>query len=203
MNSDPSNDGESRDALHWLDGLAGRPGAGDAHAEGAQLRESLSATAPLDMPAWSDIERLAGVAPQAHVVETDRVGTNGKSAANQASWKPWSAAAAVLVVATAAITSLWTDPVESPAPVMRGGTSSATNVGPVWKVARPQEAAAALAVELVALGAQVEVVSASNGATLNISAQPAASRAVNERLAELEAALDASGHLTLTVIAAP
>jgi hypothetical protein len=71
----------------------------------------------------------------------------------------------------------------------------------VWRTNEPQSAARALASELQALGAQVEQQPDANGIRLLITVPPAASVAVNERLAALETAVDAQGRLSLRVLA--
>ena len=58
----PTDDADADAPAQWLDGLAGRPGTGPAHEDGARVRAALAPQAG-DTPRanWRDIESRAGV----------------------------------------------------------------------------------------------------------------------------------------------
>jgi hypothetical protein len=56
-----------RDGEQWLDGLAGRPGEGAAHAQGQRLRQAIApAQDGASAPPWREIERRAAVRLRGH-----------------------------------------------------------------------------------------------------------------------------------------
>ncbi len=216
MNAEPGNSEprEREDADAWLDGLAGRAGS-DAHAgaaEGQQLRRALLSAGEQTRPgpSWSEIERLAdaqGMATQlqqapaqpARVADAPpNAPRAAASAANDNQWRaPLRLAAAVVLGAVAML--LW-EPWRTPASdtTLRG--INAPSDAARWQVADPAAAAASLAAELRALGAQVMVQTEADGALLlQVNAPAAAQAAVNQRLVVLETALDAQGQLRLRV----
>ena len=209
-------------AAHWLDGLAGRAGAGPAHADGQHVREALQPQEAPGLAPWAEIERLAaerlksgsgsmpisepepGPAPDALAAPssiTSIVRDKNRAdtpAANQARWRPWHALAASLLLGGVLIVALRPAPEDAG---MRGvGPGGAPPAGAVWRVAQPNEAAQALATELRALGATVELHGQGPELSLQVLAPAAAVGAVNQRLAPLESALDAQGRLTLRVL---
>lgn len=186
-------DAEEGQALHWLDGLAGRDGGDAAHAEGARVHAALQPLAATQMPPWAEIERRAG-APA--VGAPGAVGTARAEAANQA-WRRVAFGAAATVLLAVVLTFIPRPDADGPG--LRGSGPVAS--GAVWRVAEPQRAAQSLAAELQGLGATVEVHPGSDAVLLQITAPTAAAPAVNRRLAELEAALDVQGRLRLSVVA--
>lgn len=189
----------------WLNGLAGRSGAGAAHGDGARARAALSAD-PQDAPraTWRDIEARAGtdtkaVAGPIQPGPPTRVGRVGRGvAANESS--PWRKFgwAAVFVLGVGLIT-LMLPPAPVQDPGLRGVTSQGPD-GPRWLVEHPLEAAEALATELRGLHAEVTVTRDGKAALLDIRARPDTWNAVNSRLAALETGLDAEGRLKLSVL---
>ena len=183
----------------WLDGLAGRHGTGESHREGKLLREALAPTERADLPTWAEIELRAGVAPTSKAVDDmPAVGLTpaaAVSAANEPTWRAWYGVAATAVLGVALAISMWPPHAD---PGMRGLGPAGTGEA-IWRVAQPQQAAAALAAELQALGAQVEVKVDGGAQRLVVTAPVPAVEAVNQRLAVLETALDAQGRLTLRV----
>lgn len=199
----------------WLDALAGRPATRDATAQA--LRDALlpvPASAPA--PAWSDLEARAAATPptslpvpsQAEPASPVRVpearpldgGHPAVDAANEVfPGQRWSRLAfAATVVLAVAVGMLWRPGAEDPQ--LRGVASTA---GAVWRVTDPASSAQALAAELKALGAQVELQPDGASVRLLIRADDTAAPAVDRRLAALETALDAQHRLSLTVQPAP
>lgn len=182
----------------WLDGLAGRDGAGDDHADGKLLRDSLKPSESVDMPPWAEIERRAELAAmRVSVGQMHAASARAVPAANASAWRAWVGVAAALVLGVGLAVALWLPSTES---TMRGvGTTGAGDA--MWRVAEPQQAAQALASELQALGAQVALQAEGASVRLVIAAPVSAAVAVNQRLAALETALDAQGQLSLRVVA--
>jgi hypothetical protein len=172
-----------RDGEQWLDGLAGRPGEGAAHAQGQRLRQAIApAQDGASAPPWREIERrAAGLAD-----------TVPGAAANDPLWRRWQGWAAAALLASAVMVVMRS---VEPDAVERGGSGSA----PTWVVDEPRRAAEALAGELRALGAAVTVDAVGDGLVLRIRAAAPAAEAVNRRLQALETALDADGTLSLQV----
>ncbi len=206
MKSDRPIDGVAPDSTsEWFNGLAGRPGNGTEHDDGARARAALvpeSQDAP--KATWRDIEARAGAEKAADVDAAQpgpppRLGQARPDVAANESW-PWRkigwAAALVLGVGLVALMSP-----QAPGPdaALRGVAHPASS-GPRWLVERPQEAAEALAAELRGLQAEVTVTRDGDAAILEIRAHPVALNAVNARLAVLETGLDAEGRLKLTVL---
>ena len=211
--TDPDPDAASTDA--WLAGLAGRPGHGAAHADGQRLRAALASAptpATLATPAWAEIERRAagdvdGPAPVQPPAGTTRPPPRPSAAANEARWRPVLAWAAMALMGAAVLVSWqpWQiDAANGPDTTLRGVGAAPADAA-LWRVAEPDAAARALADELRALGAHVDLQTPAAGAgaglLLSISAPPAAAAAVNQRLAGLETALDAEGRLRLRISA--
>lgn len=205
MKTDQPMDGAGAEAAHnWMEGLAGRPGTGTAHGEGARLRAALAPDAQ-DTPAatWHDIEARAraataadGVAEPA-VLHTPAATSRPGTAANDP--RPWRkfAWAAALVLGVGLVT-LMAPPEPTPEPALRG-VGGAGAQGAKWRVEQPVEAAEALAAELRGLQADVSVKRDGEAVVLSIHARPGAVDAVNARLAGLETGLDAEGRLQLVV----
>lgn len=207
MNSDrPIDDTDTPSTGQWMDGLAGRPGAGQEHAEGARIRAALAPEAQ-DSPVarWQDIEARARVdaASGAIANPADPQVLAGRARAEKAAndsrpwrWLAWSA----VVLLGVGLVNLMLPPGSGPDEALRGVSGQASR-GPLWLVERPQEAAEALATELRGLQAEVTVASEGDAVILSIRAPAGAVNAVNARLATLETGLDAEGRLRLTVLA--
>ncbi len=187
-------------AEQWLDGLAGRTGAGAAHAQGRQVREALLPDDTAALPPWEQIVQRAAAQPQAADASITPIQHDSRRlaqpAANQPRWRPWYALAASVVLAVTVVVALQPGPDEVG---MRGVGGQPTTTA-VWRVAQPQEAAAALAADLRALGAAVELQGSGQQVMLLIEAPAATTNAINQRLAALESTLDAQGRLSLRVL---
>ena len=165
----------------FLDGLAGRLGSpGLDHAEGQRLRAALLAdgvdAGPAGAPDWESV--------------------SAATAANEPRFgaRVWAGGAAA-ALSLCALGLWWTEPTE---PTTMRGTQGAETA--TWLSAQPRADALALAAELRAIGAQVDLVMATDGSvTLSVQAEPGKRQAVDERLAGLETALNPSGHLHLVV----
>lgn len=206
MKSDRPVDSVTPDSTsEWLNGLAGRPGAGAAHGDGARARAALSPD-PQDAPraTWRDVEARAGADTKAVAgpiqpgPATDVNQARGGAAANESS--PWRKFgwAAVFVLGVGLVT-LMSPPAPVQDPALRGVTNQRPD-GPRWLVEHPLDAAEALATELRGLQAEVTVMRDGRAALLDIRAHPDAWNAVNSRLAALETGLDAEGRLKLSVL---
>ena len=206
MTTDRPIDDADGDAAHrWLDGLAGRPGAGAAHADGERVRAALApASGDAVVGTWHDIEKravadsspdavAAPVGPAAPVAPPmARVAANDAAPWRRMGW------AAVLVLAAGLAALMWSwAPTQDTA--LRG-TEGPQGQGARWLVDRPAQAAEGLAAELRALQAEVTLVREGDALVLHIQAEPAAVPGVNARLAPLETGLDAHGHLQLRVL---
>lgn len=193
----------TNEPMSWLDGLAGRSGTGEAHAEGKRVRDALLPEPVADQPPWEEIERRAGLSSVQKAKPYRRKPSVGHEAANQRDWRPWLGVAAVLVLGTAITASMW--PVkrgdDGHAAEMMRGVGASGSVEATWRVSDPEAAAKAFADELRGLGAQVTL--QADGATIRlmISAPPVAFAAVNQRLSALETSVDAQGRLTLLISA--
>lgn len=97
----------------------------------------------------------------------------------------------------AGILGLW---VAQPSTDDAGWRGDAAGPHAVWVSPQPQTDATALGAELLALGAQVQLIDAGQGAWLmQIRSMPPARDAVNARLATWDTALDAQGRARLRV----
>lgn len=190
----------------WMSGLAGRPGTGADHRDGARLRTALAPDARDKVKAtWLDIEaRARDAAPSDPGSATTVAAPSGGSpsptaAANDPQparrWLGW-AAALVLGVGLVALLS---PPGWIADPGMRGVNGGGLQ-GPRWLVDDPSVSADALATELRGLRAEVTVTREGPAVVLNIRADRAAAQAVNARLMALETGLDAEGRLRLVVL---
>lgn len=179
-----------RDDDPFLEGLTGRPKGGAsesdpaARREGERLRQALL---PDDQnpaaPPWGAV--LA------------------REAANDARPRRWLPAALAAGLCTLAL-GLWVlTPGEDSQ--WRGGPGAgpAATASP-WRSANPRRDAESLAADLRALGSTVSLrEGAANEWWLVIEAPPSAQRAVDQRLAPLETALDADGRLVVRVYSHP
>jgi len=208
----PPDDAEDNTA--WLDGLAGRPGAGAAHGAGARLRGALlhdeaAATPPAP---WATIVQQAarppgaaqapggaqmqGAAPPVGALQPGPA--RAAEAANQARWhgRPaWAAAAAVLV-GVGLGWAVWQHD-GAPSAEWRGSAPAAMAR---WQVDDPAAESAALADALTGLGATVRQTQPGGTTVLMIEVPEQARPAVNARLAPLDLALDADGRLAVQVL---
>lgn len=187
----PRQDGA--DVQGWLDGLAGRQGTGPGHDEGKVLRGALTSEESIDLPPWSEIVTSAGLDEQERGA-APAVPTTGRTAANRDNWFPAVGLAAALLLAVGVGVVYWQ---QEPQTTLRGGSTNPSAA--VWRVANPAQAANDLAVELRTLGAAVEVQASATSTHLTIRAPAGAVTAVNQRLAPLEAAVDAQGYLVIEV----
>ncbi|MFO1341087.1 MAG: hypothetical protein U1F53_23180 [Burkholderiaceae bacterium] len=202
----PIDDADAQAASQWLDGLAGRTGAGPEHTEGGRLRAALAPTTA-DRPAarWADIEARAragaaaggDAAPSGAGPTIDR----GRSpAANEPGRWWWMGWAAALLVGVGLVMLM---------PLQDRGTEPAwrglerdPSTQARWVVERPIESAEALAQDLRAAKAEVTVTRQGDAVVLAIQAPPQAVPAVNARLAPLETGVDSAGRLQLVVMPA-
>ncbi len=195
-----ASDSPHPEAEQWLDGLAGRSGAGAAHVQGRQLRDALLTADTPALPPWEQIERRAAQRSQpadAVITPVERdLPPKMAEAANESRWHPWHALAASVILALTVLIAQQPAPEETG---MRGLAGSAAATA-VWRVAQPQQAAAGLAADLRALGAVVTLRPQGQELALDIEAPAAAVNAVNHRLAALESALDTQGRLHLRVL---
>lgn len=179
--------------VDWLEGLAGRGSGTPDSDEGRRIRQALlddAGSVSHGAPDWSAIAALAQ--------NPERVVSPQIEAANEGrsfTWNLRQAWAAVLVL-TVGLT-LW---ILQPAPqesTMRGAGGSGHAI---WLSPTPRESATSLADELLKLGAAVEVSEAAPQQwRMVVSAEPAHRQAVNARLADISAALDAQGHELILV----
>lgn len=201
----------------WLAGLAGRAGEGEVHADGQRLGAALRSTAvPGIPPPWAEIERRAA-AVDGNAADSSAAAANiaavpsparPSQAANDAAWRPilgWAAAALLAAGLLLAWQPWQLSPDNDPAAVMRGSDLTTPPDVAHWRVADPVAAAQALAVDLRARGAQVQlnvqVVDSAPVVLLTVDAPAPVVDAVNQRLLALETAVDTAGHLQLRVSA--
>lgn len=200
MTEPSASDPVSTEGQVWLDGLAGRPGSGEVHAEGRLLRRALEVHETLEMPPWAEIERRAAMeASPGSAAPSPLPPARTATAANEAMWGPWHSLAAGIVVCIVLAVTLWPADKET---AFRG-ISAGAGAEATWFVASPQESANGLANELRALGATVDLSTDGGGFVLRVAAPDSSAAAVNQRLAALETALDASGQLVLRVKSPP
>lgn len=176
MTTEPQNSSSADEGARWLEGLAGRatPDADWLEREGARLRQQLAADDGFPAGAPPDLTALI--------------------ASREASHPPrgWAWAAMLLLACGIGWWQL------APEPERWRGAGAITTVQ--WIVdGAPAERASPLAADLRRLGAQVQVAAIANGLELRVSAPEHARFAVNDRLAVLEAALDAEGRCTIQV----
>lgn len=196
QNLKPEDPDSVAGAEAWLDGLAGRGGIGPEYDEGRLIRESVLGLTPIEMPPWSEIERRAAqVEPDSQVAVVAE--PEQRSAANQPFWRVAYGLAAALVLGVAVT---WVVHRPEPEATMRGGVQG-TSSWATWVVVQPDAAAKQLALELQALGAQVDQTRLGAEQQLRVQARPEVQAAVNQRLAALELALDAQGRMNLRVTA--
>ena len=198
----PTDDADADATLPWMSGLAGRPGTGSAHADGARLRAALAPDAP--QATWRDIEARAAAEPVTGVDAAPAAARlrpdgppAGKAANDPSPWR-WFGWAAALLLGVGLVTLVPTG--GDDAGTSLRGLPGPVQQGPRWLVERPLESAEALAAELRALHAEVTVTREGAAAILHIRARPDAVGAVNARLAVLETGLDAEGRLRLEVV---
>lgn len=196
QNLTPEDPDSVASAEAWLDGLAGRSGTGPEYDAGHLIRKSVLGLPPVEMPPWSEIERRAAQAgPTAQMAVA--VKSEKGAAANQPVWRLAYGLAAALVLGVAVT---WVVHRPEPEAIMRGGVQG-TSSWATWVVVQPDAAAEQLALELQALGAQVDQTRLGSEQQLRVQARPEVQAAVNQRLAALELALDAQGRMSLRVIA--
>lgn len=181
------------DAL--LDGLAGRSVDNPIAQDGARLRAALGPTGNsphVAAPAWRDIVVAArSAAPTANAPLCI-----DEPAANHWRWQRIASGAALAALVLGTV--LWTlSPQDQGIEGMRGNPSAE---GAVWRTDQPAQAADALAGRLQRAGARVTQVPLSLGVMVRIECNPDAANAVNEELAPLQAAVDASGRLDIRVL---
>lgn len=206
MKTEPPDDAVDHAAAgQWLEGLAGRAGAGAAHAEGARLRVALAPDVQ-DLPAadWRDIEARARVEADPAAAAAPAVGPDAptlaarpREAANDPPRRRWPAWAAALALGVGLVTLMLPREADR-GPGPRGVAGQSAHAAQ-WLVERPLEAAERLAAELRGLHAEVSITNEGERVLLRIHAEPAAVDAVNARLAPLETGLDADGRLALEV----
>lgn len=190
----------------WMSGLAGRPGAGADHGDGARVRAALVPDARDQVKAtWQDIEARARNAapldPGSPLAESSPgSGSTGPIAAanDPHTARRWLAWAAALVLGVGMV-ALLSPPGWMADPGMRGVTGPRPQA-PRWLVDDPAASADALAAELRGLQADVTLTREGRGVVLDIRAGVAAVPAVNARLMALETGLDAEGRLRLVVL---
>lgn len=186
------------EALAWLDGVAGRDASCEASKEGARLREALlDDSVATAQPPWAQIERLAATAPAALqppevALDKERL---SRPASNQSSFRHRYGWAATIAVCAVLLLTQWPQDHDAE-PQFRGANATEAIV----RAAAPLEVAAALAIELRALGAQVTTQQGSGDVVLNIVAPSSAANAINQRLQGLETGLDINGRLMLHVL---
>jgi hypothetical protein len=201
----PTDDADADAPAQWLDGLAGRPGTGPAHEDGARVRAALAPQAG-DTPLanWRDIESRAGVEapddPAARPLDLTAQASRsrpGAAANDPGRWRAfgWAAALALAV----GLVTLMSQPTPAPDPALRGVNGQQAQ-GARWLVDQPLRAADALASDLRSLKAEVTVTIEGDAAILHIQAPPGAVAAINARLSALETGLDADGRLRLSVV---
>lgn len=179
-----------------LDGLAGRGVDEPTGHDGARLRAALrlAATSPqASAPAWKDI--VAAARPAAATASApSRINA---PAANHWRWQRV-ASGSVALAALVFGAGLWVlSPQEQSTEGMRGKSSAE---GAVWRTEQPVQAADALAGRLRRAGARVTQLPIGLGVLVQVECKPDATSAVNEELAPLQAAVDASGRLDIRVL---
>lgn len=188
----------------WLDALAGRSTGGPEEADARALREALlPLPAQTAAPDWAsllakadragsidEIQQTTHAAPSLHRAE----------AANHLHWTRRLGWAAVLVMGTALVVTLWRPDGEA---TMRGGPAVPASAQATWVVADPASGALELATQLRQAGAEVRLLERPDGLHLVVQAPVASRDAVNARLQTLDTAVDTEGRLDLLVRKAP
>lgn len=176
---------DADDAAAWLDGLAGRDADAPAARDGARIRKALIGP---DVQAQPPAGGWAGV--------TGAVDATGQApAANEGLFRPWRWGLAASLVLACGLVFWHYAPVGEDSQ-LRG---SKTNTGATWLTPAPRESSEQLQAELKALGAIVTLTPVEGGFRLHVEAPEAVRAAVNARLAEIEAALNARGQADIAV----
>ena len=176
---------DADDASAWLDGLAGRDADSPAAREGARIRKALIGPALKAEPPPGGWGRVVGPA--------SAVGP--ALPANEGDFRPWRWGIAASVVLAGGLVFWQYAPLGEDLQ-LRGTASSA---GTLWLTPTPRESSEQLQTELRALGATVVLTPVGEGFRLHIESPEASRVAVNARLAQIEAALDARGQADITV----
>ena len=180
---------DADDTSAWLDGLAGRDAESPAAREGASIRKALVGPDLKAEPPPSGWGRVVGAAG----------GAGRALPANEGDFRPWRwGIAASLVLAGGLV--FWQYAPLGEDSQLRGTANAA---GMLWLTPTPRESSEQLQTELQALGATVVLTPVGDGFRLHVQSPEAGRAAVNARLAEIEAALDARGQADIAVRARP
>ena len=199
----------SKEVERWLDGLAGRAEPSHASADPA-LQDGLNLRRALDLPLseaahhappWARIRQRAGLGAELHPVVPEPqqpiCASRGNSGTRPAP-SPWAwplVACLALGLGGLAGWNLRPGPPVGPDPAWRGESRGEV----LWLTVRPQLAAAQLAQQLRAAGADVTLSQADGQWHLHIRSPEAKRAQVDAKLLPLDAALDAQGRLHLRI----
>lgn len=181
----------------WLDGLAGRGGESASAQDGARLRGAIlpaprTGSDNNEPPPWHDVVAKAGQP----VAATPTV--QAMAAANDGQWKRRAGAMLLLALMLGAGVWKFVAPGDANVPVLRGIPTAA---GAVWEMPNPAEAARDLARRLEIAGGRVTTTATTEGVVMEVTCAAAACLTVNEQLGLIDLAVDATGRLSLKVLA--
>lgn len=175
-----------------------RPSDDADRAHDQRVRSALAVTPADQVQArWNDIEARARGGADIGGVPAPEDRAPAPAANDARLWKRFGVAA-VLVLGVG-LAMMLVPPGRDAEPALRGVAGAGASEAR-WLVDHPARAAEALANELRALGAEVQVTPDGAGAVLEVRAAAQAAGAVNARLAPLETGLDGQGRLRLSVV---
>ena len=172
------------DPSAWLDGLAGRATDSPAAREGTSIRKALIGPALKAEPPPGGWGRVVGP-----------VDGGGTSSANEGLFRPWRWGLVASLVLTSGLIFWHYAPLDDDAQ-LRG---TATAVSALWLTPTPRESSEQLQAEIRTLGATATLTPEGEGFRLHIESPEASRTAVNARLVQIEAALDARGQADIIV----
>ena len=176
---------DADDASAWLDGLAGRDADSPAAREGASIRKALIGPTSRAEPPPGGWGRVVGPVS----------GVGPALPANEGFFQPWRWGLAASLVLTSGLIFWYHAPLRDDAQ-LRG---TAATVSALWLTPTPRESSENLQADLRTLGATVALTPVGEGFRLHVESPVAVRAAVNERLAQIEAALDVRGQADITV----
>ena len=216
---EPLTDAQAQAAEAWLDGLAGRAGEGEAHAQGRLLRQAFDEQAPqvpqvgaasggLD---WADVQARAGL----HLSAAESLQAVQAPAANAGQlltvkpgrprWAGWGLLASLMLGGVLVWPMLQPGLPTEAAGQWRGpaGSEAEAQAHALWLIASsesPEAAARVLSEQLRAWGARVDLRAISEAELeLRIHCTAPCDPRISARLADMETALDGQGLLLLRV----
>lgn len=214
---EPLTDAQAQAAEAWLDGLAGRAGEGEAHAQGRLLRQAFDEQAPqvpqvgaasggLD---WADVQARAGLhlsaaeSPPAAQAPAANAGQLLTVKPGQRRWAGWGLLASLMLGGVLVWPMLQTGLPTEAGGQWRGPAGAEAEARALWLIASsesPEAAARGLAEQLRTWGARVDQRAISEAELeLRIHCTAPCDPRISARLADLETALDGQGLLLLRV----